>query len=71
MNQIYDILQELSDDERLEPERLAGEIHAQLHYGKTEKIIAQGLHEYLMAFLDDMEALNVEINKHFLAPVYQ
>jgi uncharacterized alpha-E superfamily protein len=71
LNQIYDILQELSDDERLEPERLAGEIHAQLHYGKTEKIITAGLHEYLMDFLDRMQALNVEINKHFLAPVYQ
>lgn len=71
LNQIYDILQELSDDERLEPERLAGEIHAHLHYGKTEKIIAGGLHEYLMDFLDQMQALNVEINKHFLAPVYQ
>lgn len=71
LNQIYDILQELSDDERLEPERMAGEIHAQLHYGKTEKIITHGLHEYLMAFLEDMQSLNVEINKHFLAPVYQ
>jgi uncharacterized alpha-E superfamily protein len=71
LNQIYDILQELSDDERLEPERLAGEIHAQLHYGKTEKIFATGLHEYLMDFLDQTQALNVEINKHFLAPVYQ
>jgi uncharacterized alpha-E superfamily protein len=71
LNQIYDILQELSDDERLEPERLAGEIHAQLHYGKTEKIITAGLHEYLMDFLERMQALNVEINTHFLAPVYQ
>jgi uncharacterized alpha-E superfamily protein len=71
MNQIYDILQELSDNERVEPERLAGEIHAKLHYGKTEKIINVGLHEYLMEFLDEMQALNVEINKHFLAPVYQ
>jgi uncharacterized alpha-E superfamily protein len=71
LNQIYDILQELSDDERLEPERLAGEIHAHLHYGKTEKIIGGGLHEYLMDFLEQLQALNVEINKHFLAPVYQ
>ncbi len=31
-----------------EPERLAGEIHAQLHYGKTEKIFKVGLHEYLL-----------------------
>jgi uncharacterized alpha-E superfamily protein len=70
LNQIYGILQELSDDDRLEPERLAGQIHAQLHYGKTEKIIEAGLHEWLMDFLEQTRALNVEINKHFLVPVY-
>jgi uncharacterized alpha-E superfamily protein len=71
MNAIYEILQVLCDRERLEPERLAGEIHAQLHYGKTERIFKIGLHEYLMQFLDQTGALNVEINKHFLAPTYQ
>jgi len=70
LNQIYEILQQLSDDERREPERLAGQIHANLHYGKTEKIIEGGLHEYLMAFLEEMHALNVEINQDFLVPVY-
>ncbi len=71
MNEIYEILQVLGDEERLEPERLAGEIHALLHYGKTEKIFKIGLHEYLMQFLDQIGALNVEINKHFLVPTYQ
>ncbi len=69
MNQIYEILQNLSDSERLEPERLAGEIHAKLHYGRTEKIMTFGLHEYLMEFVADISELNVEINKHFLVPV--
>jgi uncharacterized alpha-E superfamily protein len=71
MNAIYEILQELCGEARLEPERLAGEIHAQLHYGKTERIFQVGLHEYLMQFLDQTGALNVEINKHFLVPTYQ
>ncbi|MGH8681462.1 MAG: alpha-E domain-containing protein [Burkholderiales bacterium] len=71
MNAIYEILQVLCDRERLEPERLAGEIHARLHYGKTERIFEVGLHEYLMQFLDQTGALNVEINKHFLVPTYQ
>jgi uncharacterized alpha-E superfamily protein len=71
MNEIYEILQDLCDEERLEPERLAGEIHAQLHYGKTERIFQLGLHEYLMRFLDQIGALNLEINKHFLVPTYQ
>ena len=70
MNDIYEILQGLSDAERLEPERLAGEIHAQLHYGRSEQIFELGLHEYLMRFLDKIDALSTEINKHFLVPDY-
>ena len=70
MNEIYEILQELCDQERLEPERLAGELHAQLHYGKTERIFRIGLHEYLMRFLEQTGALNVELDKHFLASTY-
>jgi uncharacterized alpha-E superfamily protein len=68
MNAIYDILQEFSDIDSLEPERLAGEIHAQLHYGRVEQIFAIGLHEYLMEFLDKISTLGTEINSHFLAP---
>jgi len=71
MNEIYEILKELSDAERLESERLAGEIHAQLHYGRIERIIELGLHEYLMNFLDQIGALNQELNKNFLVPSYQ
>jgi uncharacterized alpha-E superfamily protein len=71
MNEIYEILQGLSDEDRLEPERLAGEIHAMLHYGRTEKIFQTGLHEWLLDFLDKIGALNAEVNKHFLVPSYQ
>jgi uncharacterized alpha-E superfamily protein len=70
MNEIYDILRSLCDTPSREAERLAGEIHALLHYGRTEQIISQGLHEYLMSFLDKLDALNDEINRHFLVPVY-
>ena len=70
MNAIYEILQAVCDEDRLEPERLAGEIHAQLHYGKTERIFKVGLHEYLLEFLEQIGALNVELNKHFLMPTY-
>ena len=70
MNDLYEILQSLSDSDRREPERLAGEIHAQLHYGRTEQIFKLGLHEYLMQFLDKIEALNTEINRHYLTLDY-
>ena len=68
LNDIYDILKELCESVSLEPERLAGEIHAQLHYGRIERIIERGLHEYLMDFLGRLAVLNGEINSHFLAP---
>jgi uncharacterized alpha-E superfamily protein len=70
MNEIYGILGGLCDASSRETERLAGEIHAQLHYGRTEQILSQGLHEYLMSFLEKLDALNDEINRHFLVPVY-
>ena len=70
MNDIYDILKSISRGQRLEPERLAGEIHAQVHYGQTAKIMEYGLHEWLMNFVEQLGRLNDEINRHFLVPVY-
>jgi uncharacterized alpha-E superfamily protein len=70
MNEIYDILQELCDDTQREAERLAGELHAKLHYGRTQQIIQVGLHEYLTEFLDGTSKLTDEIDKNFLVPVY-
>ncbi|HUO43586.1 MAG TPA: alpha-E domain-containing protein [Burkholderiales bacterium] len=70
MNEIYEILQELCDDTQREAERLAGELHAKLHYGQTQQIIQIGLHEYLTGFLDGTSRLTDEIDKTFLVPVY-
>jgi uncharacterized alpha-E superfamily protein len=68
--EIYDILRGLCDASSREPERLAGELNAQLRFGRTEHIITLGLHEYLMGVLDRLSALGDEINKHFLVPVH-
>ena len=68
MNDIYEILQSLSYTDHREPERLAGEIHAQLHYGRSEQVFEFGLHEYLMKFLDKIHDLTTEINRNFLVP---
>ena len=70
MNDIYDILRSLSDNTQLEAERMAGELHAKLHYGRTPQIFELGLHEYLMEFLEGVGTLATEINKEFLVPVY-
>jgi uncharacterized alpha-E superfamily protein len=68
--EIYEILRGLCDASSREPERLGGELNAQLRYGRTEQIIELGLHEYLMEVLDKLSALNEEIGHHFLVPVY-
>ena len=68
LNEIYDILRGLCKRESMEPERLAGELHAQLHYGRVAQIMSSGLHEYLMALLEKLDALQVELNHNFLAP---
>lgn len=68
MNEIYEILGDLCKKESMEPERLAGELHAQLHYGRVEQIMETGLHEYLMDFLGKLHTLDAELNHHFLVP---
>jgi uncharacterized alpha-E superfamily protein len=70
MNLIHDTLEHLCDANSRELERQAGELHARLHYGRTEDIIHTGLHEYLMDFLERISALGDEVNRVFLVPTY-
>ena len=68
MNDIYEILRQLCDFHSREVERRAGELHAQLHYGRAEEIMTMGLHEYLMQFLDKIGTLAEGIDKELLFP---
>jgi len=68
MNFIYETLEWLCDEHTREIERAAGELHAKLHYGRTEDIIELGLHEYLMDFVERISKLGDEISRHFLVP---
>ena len=53
MNFIHDTLEHpLRRATAREIERQAGELHARLHYGRTDDIMEFGLHEYLMEFLE-------------------
>jgi len=70
MNDVYEILKQVGDARSTEPERLAGELHAQLHYGRIEQVVSYGLHEYLTDFLGKIGTLGNEINRQFLTPVY-
>ena len=68
MNFIHETLEHLCDEHTREIERASGELHAKLHYGRTDDIIKLGLHEYLMDFLERISALGDEISRHFLVP---
>jgi uncharacterized alpha-E superfamily protein len=68
MNLIDDILRDLCDDRSRELERMSGELHARLHYGRTDDIMRVGLHEYLMDFVDRIFALGNEVSRRFLVP---
>ena len=68
MNLIFETLEHICDEDRGEPCRLAGELHARLHYGRTDDIIRFGLHEYLVDFLQRTATLGEQISRAFLVP---
>ena len=70
MNFIHETLELLCDDNSRELERIGGELHSRLHYGRTEDVIRQGLHEYLVDFLERISALSGEVSRVFLVPTY-
>lgn len=65
MNEAYDILRAVATEQAVEAVRLAGEMHAGLHFGRIEKIFQGGLHEYLTDFLKRVDDLGSEISKGF------
>jgi uncharacterized alpha-E superfamily protein len=71
MGEAYDILRQISGGTPREVVRLAGEIHASLHFARIEAIFAEGLHEYLTAFLSRVQRLGEEIDRAFFAPTGQ
>jgi len=72
MNFINETIERLGLDHAnsRELERVSGQLHALLHYGRTDDIIERGLHEYLMDFLERISGLGDEINRVFLVPSY-
>jgi uncharacterized alpha-E superfamily protein len=65
MDEAYEILQVLATPRSHEAMRLAGELHAELHFGRIEKVFQTGLHEYLTLFLNRTNTLSGEINAGF------
>jgi uncharacterized alpha-E superfamily protein len=68
LNLINETLEIIGDERSVELRRQAGELHARLHYGRTDDIMREGLHEYLMDFLERVSLLGAEISRRFLVP---
>jgi uncharacterized alpha-E superfamily protein len=66
LDQVNDTLAHLAGLRTLESCRLAGDLHARLHYGLMDEIFQNGLHEFLMGFLQRNNELGSHIHKDFL-----
>jgi uncharacterized alpha-E superfamily protein len=67
MNEVETALIAINGTSGREARRLAGEIHAQLHFGRIEDVFACGLHEYLTVFLGNTDLLGREIRSAYLS----
>ena len=69
MNSVIKNLDLIANRQSGETARQAGLLHAQLHYGRIEDILEQGLHEWLTDFMDRIYMLGDGISKDFLVPM--
>ena len=69
LNSVIKVLDQIANRQSGETARQAGLLHAQLHYGRIEDILAQGLHEWLTDFMDRIYMLGDGISKDFLVPM--
>ena len=69
MNGVIKNLELIANSHSGETQRQAGLLHAQLHYGRIEDILAHGLHQWLTDFMDRIYLLGDGISKDFLVPM--
>jgi uncharacterized alpha-E superfamily protein len=69
LNEVCLNLEKVRNDRSHETERRAGLLRAELQYGRIEDILQQGLHAYLIAFLDRVNDIGGRISKDFLVPL--
>lgn len=65
-DEIAPILQHLCGKRGGECLRQAGELHARLHYGRMDSIFQEGLHEFLLEFIAQHNAMSNEVQRAFL-----
>lgn len=68
-DEVYSLLQQVSNQRSGETERRAGELAASLQFGRIEDIFAEGLHEYLTGFIGRVGDIGNRISNDFLVPI--
>jgi uncharacterized alpha-E superfamily protein len=69
MKEVYSNLQAVANDQSAETERRAGELEAQLRFGRIDDIVRDGLHNYVVRLLGRVQDLGNRIADDFLVPV--
>ncbi len=69
MKEVYANLREVVNDQSAETERRAGELEAQLRFGRIDDIVRDGLHNYVVRLLGRVQDLGDRIADDFLVPV--
>jgi uncharacterized alpha-E superfamily protein len=69
LNGVVKNLDLLANQQSSETQRRAGLLHAHLHYARVEDILAKGLHEWLLEFMDGIYLLGDGISRDFLVPM--
>ena len=65
---IVRVLKAITNTQSAETERLAGMLHAHIHFARIDDVLAQGLHHYLTDFMDRIYDLGDGISRDFLVP---
>jgi len=66
MSQVYQHLCAVRNEQSLETERRAGELHAALNFGRIDDIFGAGLHQYLLQFVERTKDLGERVSRDFL-----
>jgi uncharacterized alpha-E superfamily protein len=69
MAEVVANLKEVSNDLSHDTERFAGKLHAELQFARIEDILEEGLHDYLVRFLECISELGNRVSSDFLVPL--
>jgi uncharacterized alpha-E superfamily protein len=68
-SQVVEHLDAVAGSRDLEAQRLAGELHARLRFARIDRVLAEGMHEFLAEIIRRIAGLSSQIAKDFLMTV--